>query len=118
VGNDKPSKSLAIRLPGNKPAAKRIGAGMLVNTVSFIFTVRNIPPLFLLVSLFWFSQNRFSPRLADEVDLSSQGIFQSHGARQVPMRVGITAPGQAKKATEQQPQTAPLRRNCWDQSPV
>ena len=47
-----PSKSHAIRLPGNKPAAWRIAAGMLVvpllvNTVSFVFTVRIIRRLFL-----------------------------------------------------------------------
>src|ERR1039458_2868257 len=33
-------------------------------------------------------------------------------------RVGITAPGRAKKTIEKQPQTASLRRTCWDQSTV
>jgi hypothetical protein len=57
VSNDKPSKSHAIRLPGNKPAAWRMAAGILVvplfvNTVSIAFTVRIIPPLFLLAYSF------------------------------------------------------------------
>src|ERR1017187_1362104 len=37
--------------------------------------------------------------------------LHSHGARHGAMRVGITAPGQAKKTIEKQPQTAPLRRD-------
>jgi hypothetical protein len=45
-------------------------------------------------------------------------IFHSHSARHGPMRVGITAPGQAQNAIEKQPQTASLRRICWDQSTV
>src|ERR1035441_1939242 len=52
-----PSNSQAIRLPGNKPAAWRIAAGMLVvpllvNTVSLVFMVRIIPAVFLPVYLF------------------------------------------------------------------
>jgi hypothetical protein len=70
-----PSKSHAIRLPRNKPAAWRIAAGMLVvpllvNTVSFVFTVRIVPPLFLLVYPLWFSHNPFSPRFDCEVSLA------------------------------------------------
>jgi hypothetical protein len=45
-------------------------------------------------------------------------IFHSHGARHGAMRVGITAPGQAQNTIEKQPQTASLRRICWDQSTV
>jgi len=52
-----PAKSQAIRLPGNKPAAWRIAAGMLVvpllvNIVSFVFTVRILLPVFLPVDPF------------------------------------------------------------------
>src|ERR1035437_4925695 len=70
-----PAKSHAIRLPGNKPAAWRIAAGMLVvpllvNTVSFVFTVRIIPSPFLLVYPLWFSHNPFSPRFDCEVSLA------------------------------------------------
>ena len=89
MGNDKPSESHAIRLPGNKPAARRIAAVMLVvpllvNTVSFVFTVRMISPLFLLVAPFWFSQNPFSPHLAGEVNLSSQGYSNRMARGMVP----------------------------------
>jgi hypothetical protein len=75
------------------------------------------PPM-NIANPFWLSQNPFPPHLAGEVNLSSQGIFQSHGARHGPMRVGITTPGQAKKTIEKQPQTASLRRTYWDQSTV
>jgi hypothetical protein len=42
---------------------------LLVNTVSFVFTVRIIPPLFLLVYPLWFSHNPFSPHFDREVSL-------------------------------------------------
>ena len=85
-----PSNSQAIRLPGNKPAAWRIGAGMLVvpllvKTVSLTFIVRIIPAIFLPVhhfSLIRFapsvSGTRYSPLPVSD-RLSPKGLRGLHG---------------------------------------
>ena len=104
-----PSKSQAIRLPGNKPAAWRIAAGMLVvpllvKVVSFDFTVRIIPPVFLPVYLFSppclpASVSYFcfpalpSPTVLTEVDFTEwASVYRTWLARQADCRRWNLAP--------------------------
>jgi len=55
-------------------------------------------------------ENAFPAVLTIHHVIDRARIFHSHGARDGAMRVGITAPDQARKTIEEQPQTASLRR--------